>query len=130
MKKAILLAMLLANSAFADVATVVAIRGDVRANDLYIAQGDSVVENTKIETGNKSFVILQFFDGSKVTVRPSSEFIVNEYKEESVQLDLVSGGLRILTGTIAKQNPDNYQLNTPTALMGVRGTEFSVQIID
>jgi hypothetical protein len=71
-------------------------------------------------------------DGAKVTLRPQSEMIIEEYSYmEDVDggtLNLLSGGLRIVTGAIAKSNPENYYLNTPTALMGVRGTEFSVYL--
>ncbi len=28
---------------------------------------------------------------------------------------------------MAKNNPENYKVKTPVALMGVRGTEFAIQ---
>jgi hypothetical protein len=45
---------------------------------------------------------------------------------DEATLNLVSGGLRVITGAMAKSNPENYKVRTPVALMGVRGTEFSV----
>ena len=47
-------------------------------------------------------------------------------KQKKATLNLVSGGLRVITGAMAKSNPENYKVRTPVALMGVRGTEFSV----
>ncbi len=45
-------------------------------------------------------------------------------------LKLVKGGLRALTGAIAKQNPDAYRVDTPVATLGVRGIEFDVRWCD
>ena len=113
-----------------EVATVVAHRGFVYADEVPIVQGSLVNEGATIVTDAKSFAVLQFYDGAKVTVRPSSSLILSSYKDSDVKMNLVKGGLRIITGSIAKHDPDNYILTTPTALMGVRGTEFSVQILE
>ena len=45
---------------------------------------------------------------------------------DEATLSLVEGGLRVITGAMAKNNPENYKVKTPVALMGVRGTEFSI----
>jgi hypothetical protein len=96
--------------------------------------GDLVPTGTTITTSLKSFVVLQFTDGARVTVRPNSTMIIEEYSylegNDAVRLNLVSGGLRVVTGAIAKSNPEAYKVATPVALMGVRGTEFSVQLLD
>ena len=36
------------------------------------------------------------------------------------------GTVRIITGEISKQNPDNLKVNVPTGSIGARGTEFAV----
>lgn len=130
--KTLLGALLLTfNVAAADeVAMVVALRGNVSTNFSELEQGSRVREGDTIRTEEKSFAVLQFFDGSKVTIRPDSQLVLDKYNPNEVQLDLLSGGLRVVTGTIAKSNPENYGVNTPVALMGVRGTEFSIQVID
>ncbi len=116
---------------------VVVSRGTVTAvtgsGERALKQGDDFYINEQITTAEKSFAVLQFVDGAKVTVRPESELIVEEYsyntgEENSAMLNLVSGGLRIVTGAVAKSNPENYKVKTPMALMGVRGTEFVVQL--
>ena len=118
-------------SAQADVATVVAIRGDVFTQEKKLRQGDFVVEGDTITVKDKSFTVLRFRDGGKVTIRPSSELTIAKYSEkEGVELSLVTGGLRVLTGAIAKSNPENYKLSADTVLMGVRGTEFLVEVVN
>jgi hypothetical protein len=114
---------------------VVASRGEVIAmsngGSRELKQGDFVYVKDEIMTTNRSFVVLQFEDGAKVTVRPDSTLIIEQYlyngdSRDEAELNLVSGGLRVITGAMAKSNPENYKVRTPVALMGVRGTEFSV----
>ena len=116
---------------------VVASRGEVSAlangDSRELKQGDFIFVNDEILTGDRSFVVLQFTDGAKVTVRPDSTLIIEQYlyagnSDDEATLNLVSGGLRVITGAMAKSNPENYKVRTPVALMGVRGTEFSIML--
>ena len=116
---------------------VVASRGEVVAvsngGSRILKQGDFVYINDEIMTANRSFAVLQFVDGAKVTVRPDSLMIVETYiyngdDNDAATLSLVSGGLRVITGAMAKTNPENYKVRTPVALMGVRGTEFAIML--
>ena len=136
-----LLALATAIPAFAEDSTalLVASRGDVfaelEAARRALAQGDSVEEEERIITGEKSFAVLQFVDGAKVTVRPNSVLDIKEYRysggdENAATLSLVQGGLRIITGAMAKSEPEAFKVETPVALMGVRGTEFSIVLCD
>jgi hypothetical protein len=117
---------------------VVASRGTVLATSSNgesreLKQGDEIFVEDEIMTAPKSFAVLQFLDGAKVTVKPDSEIVIEDYvyngnADDKATLSLVSGGLRVITGAMAKNNPENYKVKTPVALMGVRGTEFAVQL--
>ncbi|UCD10535.1 MAG: FecR domain-containing protein [Nitrospinaceae bacterium] len=116
---------------------VVASRGEVIAlsggGSRELKQGDFVYVADEIMTAPRSFAVLQFTDGAKVTVRPDSTLIIEQYlyagnENDEATLNLVSGGLRVITGAMAKSNPENYKVRTPVALMGVRGTEFSIML--
>ena len=116
---------------------VVASRGEVIAlsngGSRELKQGDFIYVNDEIMTSNRSFAVLQFEDGAKVTVRPDSTMIIESYlyngdDGDEATLSLVEGGLRVITGAMAKSNPENYKVRTPVALMGVRGTEFSIML--
>ena len=114
---------------------VVASRGETSTSEGSLSQGDSVVAGDVIVTSDKSFVVIQFSDGSKVTVRPNSTVKIEEYSYSGddgdvAELNLIEGGLRIITGAMTKTNPESYTLNTPVALMGVRGTEFAVMLCE
>ena len=116
---------------------VVASRGEVIAlsngGSRELKQGDFIYVSDEIMTSNRSFAVLQFEDGAKVTVRPDSTLIIESYlyngdDGDEATLSLVEGGLRVITGAMAKSNPENYKVRTPVALMGVRGTEFSIML--
>jgi hypothetical protein len=118
---------------------VVASRGEVIAmsngDSRELKQGGFIFVKDEITTSKRSFAVLQFVDGAKVTVRPDSVMIVETYLytgdgEDATTLSLLSGGLRVITGAMAKSNPENYKVRTPVALMGVRGTEFSIMLCD
>ncbi len=138
---AALLAACVAVPAFAEDSTalLVASRGEVfaenEADRRALERGDGVEEEERIITGEKSFAVLQFVDGAKVTVRPNSvldikEYVYNGGDENAATLSLVQGGLRVITGAMAKAEPDSFKVETPVALMGVRGTEFVVVLCE
>ncbi len=118
-------------------ATIVASRGLVSAvtesSERSLSQGDTIFVSDQVITSERSFAVLQFVDGAKVTIRPNSALVIEEYvysggDEDAATLSLVEGGLRVITGAMAKQHPENYKVKTPVALMGVRGTEFSIML--
>ena len=99
-----------------------------------LKKGGEVFEGDTIRTPEKSYTVIRFSDGGKVTVRPGTVLVIDEYAyggdNDGAALKLVKGGLRALTGAIAKQNPDAYRVNTPVATLGVRGTEFDVRLCE
>ena len=76
---------------------------------------------------------LRFTDGAFMSLQPRTEFRVDNYKfdgkndgSERGFFSLLSGGIRVITGLVGRGNHENYQLNTATGVLGVRGTEYSV----
>lgn len=99
----------------------------------------NIFMNDTLITGTGSEAEIVFSDNTLMTFRAASKFYINQYnyapkgkaktEDKSVGtyiMDLIEGGFRTITGVIAKENPDNYQVNTPVATIGVRGTEYSV----
>jgi hypothetical protein len=132
-----LLAVAVSANAADPTATIVAARGNVSAVsgdvERTLGNGDTVFVSDQVVTAEKSFAVLQFVDGAKVTVRPNSAMVIEEYvfnggDQDAATLSLVEGGLRVITGAMAKTHPENYKVKTPVALMGVRGTEFAVML--
>jgi len=102
----------------------------ILGKDTEIFQGDN------IQTTERSFVIIEFTDGAKVTVRPDSNFTIDHYDSKSAgktaQLVLHQGAVNASTGDIAKGNPESFQIKTPTATVKPNSekSDFSVGICD
>lgn len=74
-----------------------------------------------------------FSDNSLLTLSADTTFRIDQYQfGKNVPADkakfvgsIVKGGFRTITGLIPKQNASNYQLNSPVATIGVRGTSYA-----
>lgn len=90
--------------------------------------GESVRSGDVLRTAAQARVQLRMMDGGLVAIEPRSEFQVASYRFEEQQqrsfLKLVRGAVRVVTGAIGKRDPANFRMTTPTATIGVRGTEF------
>jgi hypothetical protein len=117
-----------------DLGKVVAIVGDVDITSVstgrkFIPEVNSSITNDyKIRTGKKSFMEILLHDGTKIFVREISVLQISSLKiEESdppTRLHMLTGKARI---TIKKTFRDrSFILRTPTAVAGVRGTDFGV----
>lgn len=79
---------------------------------------------------------IRFTDGAYVSVQPNSDFSIREYqfdgktdgKEKGI-FGLVRGALRTVTGAIGRVNRGTYQIQTPTATIGIRGTGGLIQVL-
>jgi len=111
---------------------VVSARGEVsvtsNGESRPLKPGNFINEHDEITVSNRSFAVLQFVDGAKVTLRPGSLLIIEQYSEEKATLNLVSGSFRVVAGSIARYQPENYRIRTPVALMGMSGNESSVTV--
>jgi hypothetical protein len=69
-----------------------------------------------------------------MTVRPNSELIMQTYKysngasDNSMVMQLLRGGFRAITGLISKGSADAARVQTATATIGIRGTDFDARI--
>lgn len=93
---------------------------------------DHTIENgQRIDTAVDGRIQMRFTDGGLVSLMPESTFSVDEYlytdstqDKGTLVFSMLRGGLRTITGTIGKTRHESYQLNTPVATLGIRGTEY------
>ncbi|MBI1397587.1 MAG: hypothetical protein GC151_16560 [Betaproteobacteria bacterium] len=102
-----------------------------------VGRGSTVRSGDTVFTQPESRVVIEMQDGARLTIRPSSQFRIENYRyvpdkpqEDNMFLRLVKGGLRTLTGLLGKRRPTAFQLNTGTATIGVRGTDFLTRICE
>jgi hypothetical protein len=96
--------------------------------------GDVVYEGDSIVTGSNGEVHLRMEDGGYVAVRPGTRMRIVNFRAEGDAEDrsviaLLEGSFRSVTGWIAKQRRDRVVVNTPTATIGIRGTEHEPLVI-
>jgi len=83
-----------------------------------------------IRTGADGRVQLRFADGALMSIAPDSDFRVEDYVFDTGRprsfFELMQGSVRAVSGRIGKRDPEAFRLRTPTATIGIRGTEFVV----
>ena len=96
-----------------------------------LSQKSEVLVGDTLVTAEGSYARLKFTEGGEVTLRPNSQFEIREYffetaspERDNIVLGLIKGGLRVITGAIAKRDRSKFQLRTPSGTIGIRGTVF------
>lgn len=87
-----------------------------------------------LRTGKDGRIGATFYDNSRFAAGPNSSVTINEFLFDDTTHDgkfvtqVDRGSLAIISGQIAKKNKDAMRVRTPTALLGVRGTRFVVDV--
>jgi len=99
-----------------------------------VAQGDTVEEGDVLSTGRRAFTIVRFGDGAQMTLRPDTALAVDRYAHDGTTqtalMRLVRGGLRAVTGLVARNDPNAYRLQAGTSTIGIRGTDFDARLCE
>jgi hypothetical protein len=97
------------------------------------AKGTSVEMNDAIKT-QAGKVGITFEDDTKVQVNENSRLVIDDFvydpktKAGKLGAKIALGTVRYASGQIAKNSPQNVALNTPTATISVRGTDFTASV--
>ena len=138
-KKFILITLLLfTSSLFANVAKVVALKGDasiVRNDTTIKLDGNSIIEKQDvIITKDNTKVQLLFKDETIISIGENSSFQVNDYlydeknQKFEAKFDMFKGTFRTITGKIGKLAPEKFNLETKSASIGIRGTQIVMNL--
>jgi hypothetical protein len=108
-------------------------RGGAR---IAVAAGMDVLRNDRIITGTPGAVGITLIDDTLLSAGPGTSLELSEVRFDSTThegrlwLRLFKGAIHVITGLIARESPQNVRIETPTAVMGVRGTEFIVEALE
>ena len=112
-------------------ATVINAAGEskVLGNKMRIDTGDTVI------TGKKGEVHIVMDDRGLIAMRPDSRMRIDDYiangdEKDRVAYTLLKGFMRSVTGWIGKVAPQNYQIRTANATVGIRGTDHEVGLVE
>jgi len=142
MRKALIVAAVLSAVAIpalaADVGLVKVSKGNVQIerNGTKVAAPvrASVQAADVIMTGADGSAGITFTDNSLVSVGPNTVFAIDKYRFYTTthagefEGSLKKGWLAAISGKMVKASPESMKIRTPSAIMGVRGTEFVVQV--
>lgn len=98
------------------------------------AVGMPIRQSDTLITGADGSAGVTFSDNSLLSTGPNSILVVDQYRFDSTthagkfDASLKKGTLAVVSGKIVKQSPGAMRVRTPAAIMGVRGTEFMVQV--
>jgi hypothetical protein len=137
-KKWAILLWLISTTAVAEIGSVVDLTGTAvikRGKEtVAITKGTQIETNDKVETKN-GVVNIRFKDDTTVKVTENSSLIIDDFVYDpknaaggKLSLKAASGTVRYVSGNIAHNNPNSVKINTPTAAIAVRGTDFVMAV--
>ena len=133
----IFLGLSVAQASQASTGTVILAKGVVTATNAtqqsrVLAKGGGIEEGDVVNTANKSFAVIRMLNNTKLTLKPNTTIAIGAFNikegEEEGCINLVKGGLRTVTGLIGQRKPESFNVNTPIASIGIRGTDFITRI--
>jgi hypothetical protein len=115
------------------VGVVVSIQGHVQAISAAgireLSTGNEIFQGERLVTQADGQIEVKFTDNTSLSQGGNSEVSIDAYvydpdegSNSNLLLQMTKGVFRTVTGEIAKQNPDNFNLKSPMALIGIRGT--------
>lgn len=96
-----------------------------------LSLGAPLYQTDRLTSGGDGQLLAVFRDGGRISLGANSEAAISEYRYgkgggDKSSLELVKGSLRTLTGRLGKDSPEGYAINTPVAIIGVRGTAMDL----
>ncbi|MDC0335962.1 cadherin-like domain-containing protein [Pseudodesulfovibrio sp.] len=118
------------------IGSVISLNGSVWAvsgtSQRPLSEGAPVYEGEEIVTESDSNVEIKFADDTILGQGEDSIVQLDDYaySEDANNLDfhMVKGVMRVVSGEIVKVNPESFNLTTPLATIGIRGTHVMVQV--
>ena len=100
------------------------------------APGTAILQGDVVQTGAGSSLGIVFVDKTTFALGENARMVIDELiynpatNQGSSVFSLLQGVFVVVTGEIGKQNHDAVHINTPVGSIGIRGTEFALQIAD
>jgi len=108
------------------------VTGTLEADLRQIQLLDDIYHNEVIETGDESATEFVFLDETKLALGPNSRLVLDRFvydpepDKASFVMTATAGVFRFVSGKLPKKS---YEIHTPTATIGIRGTVFSFIVI-
>jgi hypothetical protein len=99
-----------------------------------ITVGERVFPGDRLITGADGYIGITLHDDTRITLGPKSEFLIKEFEFNAssyvggLSMSFLKGTAAVVTGLLGKHSRDRVSFNTPTSTIGIRGTEFVVDL--
>ncbi|OYU43632.1 MAG: hypothetical protein CFE44_17320 [Burkholderiales bacterium PBB4] len=99
-----------------------------------LGKGLALKEGDRLTTADGATAVIKLQDGTRMTVRPNSDLVIQQYRfkesapDNSMVMQLIKGGFRAITGLISKGSTNSARVVTNTATIGIRGTDFDARL--
>src|SRR3954463_5197845 len=127
----------MAAAGWVDFASGAATVSDAQGRQRAVSMGDNLDKGDTVRTGDNGRTQIRFTDGAYVSLQPNTEFAIKDYNFEGKVdgsergfFSLARGAMRTVTGLIGRVNRNRYQVSTPTATIGIRGTGGLIAVLN
>lgn len=136
----VLLAALAPVAGAADVGQIKTAKGSVvllrDGHEVAAAAGMAVRQSDRVLTRSDGSAGITFNDNSMLSLGPDSMLDISRFsfgassQPDGLEATLHRGTLSAVSGKIVAKSPEAMRIRTPTTILGVRGTEFFVQVVN
>ena len=132
----VLFSLMVVQPLLADIGEITELRGDgaiIRDDTIPAELKSDIQQMDDVRTANGRLGIT-FIDDSQVRLTEHSKLIIDEVifdpnpNKSKMAMQFASGTARFITGKIGQINKQNIEISTPTAQIGIRGTDFTVTV--
>jgi hypothetical protein len=105
-----------------------------QGNEIPVQAGVVVFEADGLRTGPDGHIALTLKDDTRVSLDPNTELRLDRFLfapaagRFAFVLKIVRGVVAYVSGRIAKLSPDAIRLETPNAIVGIRGTHLVIRV--
>lgn len=96
-----------------------------------VENGDTLV------TERNTYAMVRFIDNSEITLKPGSTMTIENFsfdsgkqEDDKASFRLIKGGLRSVSGLLGKRSREKFEMKTPAATIGIRGTAFVAEYVE
>jgi hypothetical protein len=96
--------------------------------------GSRVEVADRVRTGSDGSVGVTLRDNTLLSAGPNSLIVIEKFafdnttQDGNMSIRIRKGTLSVASGKIAKRTPESVDFHTPTSVLGVRGTEFAIEV--
>ena len=136
MERSVWFSLMVACPLLADIGSITELEGSgrvVRDNTYNAALSFDINSFDNVQTSNGRLGIT-FLDDSQVRLTEHSELVIDEFiydpdpSKSKMALQFASGTARFITGKLSTIKKENILIQTPSATVGIRGTDFTVTV--